>query len=180
MAGTLFLILCYASAISTRDFNVLLIYLAFVSILSIFNLIYHSLYSSHLLLLSRLSYAHLSEEFNATHTQCIYFTDIWDLLICLLDLAYPLLLSTHFIRALSHLVEPGSQLNLYSLDISLFYSVITASLISIRGLFCTFLSFASIYLLLTFETLYRLYKFVQLWPFFATYSLVPSRYFKPY
>ena len=58
--------------------------------------------------------------FNATHTWCIYFTVIRDLLICLLDLAYPLHLSTHFIRALSHLVEPGSQPNLYSMGISHF------------------------------------------------------------
>ena len=156
------------------------LYLAFVLILILLRSISH-LCILHLLLLSRLSYSHLSEDFNATHTECIYFTDIWDLLICLLDLAYPLLLSTHFIRALSHLVEPGSQLNLYSLEnISLFYSVITASLISIRGLLWTFLSFASIYLLLTFETLYKFYKFVQLWPFFATYSLASLHYFKSY
>ena len=84
----------YASAISTREFNTLLIYLAFVSILSYLTQFLIFVFS-HLLLLSRLSYSHLSEDFNATHTQCIYFTDIWDLLICLLDLAYPL----HFIKA---------------------------------------------------------------------------------
>ena len=67
-------------------FNSLLIYLAFVSILSYLTQFIIFVFS-HLLLLSRLSYAHLSEDFNATHTLCIYFTDIWDLLICLLDLA---------------------------------------------------------------------------------------------
>ena len=99
-------------AISTRDFNALLTYLAFISILSYlaqFLIFVFSPFSAAKPLIY--SHCHLSEAFNSTHTQCIYFTDIWDLLICLLDLAYPLLLSTHFISALSHLVEPGSQLN---------------------------------------------------------------------
>ena len=94
ITGTLFLILPYASAISITDFNSLLIYLAFVSMLPYLTQFIIFVFS-HLLLLSRLSYSHLSEDFNATYTQCIYFTDIWDLLICLLDLVYPL----HFIRA---------------------------------------------------------------------------------
>ena len=51
------------------------------------------------LLLSCLFHCLLSEDFNATHTACIYFTDNRNLLICLLDLAFPLLLSSHFIRA---------------------------------------------------------------------------------
>ena len=105
--GIIFLILHYAFAISSRDFNALLIYLA--SILILFDL-------SQFLI-----FCILSEDFNATHIACIYFTDISDILISLLHLAYPLLLSITFHQGFYlHLVEPGSQLNLYSMGISHF------------------------------------------------------------
>ena len=76
-------------------FSALLTYLAFISILSCLAQFLIFVFSP-LLLLKPFIYSHLSEDFNANHTQCIYFTDIWDLLICLLDLAYPLLLSVTF------------------------------------------------------------------------------------
>ena len=63
----------------------------------------------------------LLEDFNATHIACIYFTDIRDLLISLLDLAFPLTLSIAFHQGFYlYLVEPGPQPILYSMGISHF------------------------------------------------------------